>query len=337
MDLGGLEEAVGRYTASALAPATWRAYAAGQRRFRVFFDATNTPLLPAQEATFCLWAAALADEGLQYQTIRGYLAAVRNLHITSGFPDPFVPKLLRLDLVLRGIQRERAKTSTPDSRQPITPAILRQIRGVWSHRSADFDTAMLWAAVCTGFFGCLRPGELTTNGSFDPTRHLSPQDLLVDSAAKPSWVRLKIKSSKTDQLAVGADVFLDRTADDLCPVGGLLVYVARRGVAEGPLFRFADGLPLSRALLVERLRPALKDAGLPAASFGGHSLRIGAATTAAARGVGDERIRALGRWRSNCYMRYIRLAADARAPLSATLSLLLARAPATRWVFGLLC
>ena len=330
MDVGGLEEAVGRYTASALAPATWRAYAAGQRRFRVFFDATNTPLLPAQEATFCLWAAALADEGLQYQTIRGYLAAVRNLHITSGFPDPFVPKLLRLDLVLRGIQRERAKTSTPDSRQPITPAILRQIRGVWSHRSADFDTAMLWAAVCTGFFGCLRPGELTTDGSFNPTRHLSPQDLLVDSAAKPSWVRLKIKSSKTDQLAVGADVFLDRTADDvfldrtaddLCPVGGLLAYVARRGVAEGPLFRFADGLPLSRALLVERLRPALKDAGLPAASFGGHSLRIGAATTAAARGVGDERIRALGRWRSNCYMRYIRLAADARAPLSATLSL----------------
>ena len=47
--------------------------------------------LPAQEETFCLWAAALADEGLQYQTIQGYLAAVRNLHITSGFPDPFVP------------------------------------------------------------------------------------------------------------------------------------------------------------------------------------------------------------------------------------------------------
>ena len=303
MDVGGLEEAVGRYTASALAPATWRAYAAGQRRFRVFCDATNTPLLPAQEETFCLWAAALADEGLQYQTIRGYLAAVRNLHITSGFPDPFVPKLLRLDLVLRGIQRERAKTLTPDSRQPITPAILRQIRGVWSHRSADFDYAMLWAAVCTGFFGCLRP------------------DLLVDSAAKPSWVRLKIKSSKTDQLAVGADVFLDRTADDLCPVGALLAYVARRGVAEGPLFRFADGRPLSRALLVERLRRALKDAGLPAASFGGNSLRIGAATTAAARGVGDVRIRALGRWRSNCYMRYIRLAADACASLSATLSL----------------
>ena len=92
------------------------------------------------------------------------------------------------------------------------------------------------------------------------------------------------------------------------------------GMAEGPLLRVADGRQLSHALLVERLRRALIDAGLPAASFGGHSLRIGAATTAAARGVGDDRIRALGRRRSNFYMRYIRLAADARAPLSATLS-----------------
>ena len=91
-------------------------------------------------------------------------------------------------------------------------------------------------------------------------------------------------------------------------------------MAEGPLFRFADGRPLSRALFVERLRRTLTDAGFPAASFGGHSLRIGAATTAAARGVGDERILSFGRWRSNWYMRSICLAADARAPLSATIS-----------------
>ena len=55
----------------------------------------------------------------------------------------------------------------------LTQAIPRQIRSVWSHRAADFNISMLWAAVCAGFFGCLRPGEFTTDGSFDPARHLS--------------------------------------------------------------------------------------------------------------------------------------------------------------------
>lgn len=40
--------------------------------------------------------------------------------------------------------------------------------------------------------------------------------------------------------------------------------------------------------------------------FCGHSFRIGAATSAASSGVADHVIQSLGRWSSDCYIRYIR-------------------------------
>ena len=38
----------------------------------------------------------------------------------------------------------------------------------------------------------------------------------------------------------------------------------------------------------------------------GHSCRIGAATSAAEAGIEDQIMQNLGRWSSNCYVRYIR-------------------------------
>ena len=79
-------------------------------------------------------------------------------------------------------------------------------------------------------------------------------------------------------------------------MAALAAYLAIRGNQPGPFFQFRDGRPLSRERFVIKVREALTEAGLEASKFAGHSFQIGAATTAAARGVEDSLIKTLGRW-----------------------------------------
>ena len=99
----------------------------------------------------------------------------------------------------------------------------------------------------------------------------------------------------------------------------MLSYLARRGYHPGPLFLFEDGSPLSRSRLVSELRKALSSIRLNCDVYAGHSFRIGAATTAASRGLEDSTMKLLGRWRSDAYQSYIRLD-SVMAQFSRTLS-----------------
>ena len=65
-----------------------------------------------------------------------------------------------------------------------------------------------------------------------------------------------------------------------------------------------------------KVRAALKEAGLDPSKFAGHGFRIGAATTAAARGVEDSLIKTLGRWESSAYLLYVRIPRERLAGIS---------------------
>ena len=167
---------------------------------------------------------------------------------------------------------------------------------------------MLWAACCVGFFAFMRSGELALpNGAtFDPARHITPQDVAVDNPLSPTALRLHLKQSKTDVARDGVDIFIGRSYTPLCPVVALLQYLMRRGWDDGPLFRRRDGSPLTRRAFVALVKQVLSEAGVDATHFSGYSFRIGAATSAAANGLDDATIQVLGRWRSSSCTRYIR-------------------------------
>ena len=97
-------------------------------------------------------------------------------------------------------------------------------------------------------------------------------------------------------------------------------FLTARGSAPGPLFHFSDGRPLTRSRLVEQLHHSLKRANISTTGYSDHSFRIGAATTAAARGLEDSTIRMLGRWESSAYHTYIRTPRSTLAGISAVLS-----------------
>lgn len=242
---------------------------------------------------------------------------MRFLHIVNGHGDPLAGKL-QLSQLLKGVQRK--KPGRKDSRLPVTPLVLEKIFQVLNREPASYDNRLLWAACCLGFFGFLRSGEFTsTSDTFDPTWNLAIADVAIDSASDPTMVQIRIKGSKTDQLRKGTTIVVGRTKSPICPVKALLAYIAARGCQPGPLFRHKNGSPLTRQQFVERLRSTLGKAGVEYSRFSGHSFRIGAATTAAARGIADSTIQTLGRWQSDSFKRYIRMPHSELAAVSAQL------------------
>ncbi len=99
-----------------------------------------------------------------------------------------------------------------------------------------------------------------------------------------------------------------------------MAYMARRGDASGPFFRFRDGFPLTKARFVARFRSALSQAGVPYQDYSGHSFSIGAATAATQAGVEDSTIQSLGRWSSQAFLTYIQIPKEQLAPIPRILS-----------------
>ncbi len=206
--------------------------------------------------------------------IKVYLPAVRFWHIAEGKEDPFQTRMERLQYILQGVKREEASRGhSPRVRLPITPAILRKLKAVWQIQSTSYYKIMLWVAVCLGFFGFLRAGEMTvpSDAAYDPTTHLSRSDITVDDLRYPSVVRVTIKQSKTDPFQKGIDLFIGKTEIDLCPVAAILGYLVARGLQPGPLLIFQEGRFLIRERLVSEVREALQTAGLDQSLYCGNS------------------------------------------------------------------
>ncbi len=89
----------------------------------------------------------------------------------------------------------------------------------WSPSSSDFDVLMLSSACCLGFFAFLRAGEFTvpSRAAYDPSDHLSVEDVAIYSRASPSIIRLRLKQSKTDTFRREVDIQHGKTDSDLCP------------------------------------------------------------------------------------------------------------------------
>lgn len=317
MALPNLEDNVSRYLTKAVAPSTLLSYQSGQRRFLRFCADAGFQPLPLTENVLSLYVAHLASEGLVPQTIKSYLSALRFFHIMAGNGDPFTPGAFpRLQYVIRGIKRASRTPVRP--RLPITPSLLTAIRSQWSATPPEPDKVMLWAACCMGFFGFMRAGEFTVKSSqdCDTESALSLHDVAVDSHSNPTMVRVHLAQSKTDPFRHGVDIFLGRTDSALCPVAAVLAYCAIRPSSAGPFFLFQDGSPLTRDKLVAALRSALVHAGVDVSLYSGHSFRVGAATTAAHRGLSEATIKMLGRWESSAYERYIRTPRESLAAIS---------------------
>ena len=140
---------------------------------------------------------------------------------------------------------------------------------------------------------------------YDPSLHLSVQDIAADDSKHPSVLRVTIKQSKMDPFRKRVDLFVGKTGSSLYPVAVMISYLCVRGMADGLLFKFMDGRVLTRQHFVsEAVREGSDKAGIDSFKYSGHSFRIAAATMAAARGIEDCIIKTLGRWERMAYLQY---------------------------------
>ena len=237
------------------------------------------------------------------------MAAVRNLHVELGYIYPSGPTTL-LDRVMRGLTR---LPSTQRARLPITMPLLRRVcyRLSLPQSRPPQDKATLLAAITLGFHAFLRCGELV---------NLTHRDIVLSGDGRLMTVTLR--RSKTDQSGNGVTVHVGQSPDPLiCPITAMRQYLAACTVREGELFAYHSRSVLSKQDITREIRTVLPLCGVShPQTYASHSLRIGAATTAAMAGVPEYLIRHMGRWKSDAVLQYIRVTSTNTAHLSAQLA-----------------
>ena len=245
------------------------------------------------------------------------------MQISLGLPDPREQSSLPiLKRVQAGISRARMlRGSSSRIRLPITIQILTRIHQALMSSNHP-ERTVIWAIACSAFFGFFRLGELLPSSarSFNLATSLCWGDVAVDSDLDPTMIQVHLRVAKCDQFGKGSDIILGRTSLTICPVSALLSYIEKRSDAPGPFFVNSSRAIITKPWIVDQIRDILDSLGFPPSHYAGHSFRIGAATTAALKGVEDSLIKTLGRWQSAAFLQYIRTPKEQLAALSKTMA-----------------
>ena len=143
--------------------------------------------------------------------------------------------------------------------------------------------------------------------------------MALDSHSSPQVIRITLKQSKSDQLRQGTHLYLGKTGHRICPVEAIIIYLIARSNRPGPLFVLPNGKMLTRSIFCASLNKVLRELKLNPQFFNTHSFRIGAATSAKQARISDVYLKALGRWRSHAYLRYVHLSPQDMANFSKNL------------------
>ena len=196
-----------------------------------------------------------------------------------------------------------------NSRLPITLPILNRIlESSVAICHAPHDSCLFRAMCSLAFFACMRIGEFTWTTSWERGSLIQLHQLtqLVDANQRVISLKFTFLDFKHNCNERPFSVVFNRRTN-FCPVHIILDYLSLRGSKPGPLFCLADGSPVSRAIFIDKLSKAIKYCGLDPSRYKDHSFCIGAASYAADAGMSDSQIRALGRWRSDAFHKYIRI------------------------------
>ena len=251
-----------------------------------------------------------------YKTIKGYLSGIQ-FHLSINGSPIRIADMSPLFYTLRGIRRRQGNHFRRLRRSPITINMLSTLHAASGRYTSSRQDSFMWCAASSiAFYGLLRCSEYTASSArfFDASVTLCFSDISFNEAG--NIMSIRIKASKTDPFRVGCSIRIGASARSTCAIRAMQRYIAGITAQAGPLFRFSSGEYLTRHHMSQFL----------AASFPGrmdistHSFRIGGASAAASAGCSDHQIQALGRWRSDAFLVYLRYSEQDILQLSSALS-----------------
>ncbi|VDI80146.1 Hypothetical predicted protein [Mytilus galloprovincialis] len=240
----------------------------------------------------------------QPSTIASYISAISFVHKLNFWSDPtdsfFIKK------IIKGAQNLR---SSSDNRLPITKEILSKlVAAIPVVVQSPYNQILLRAMMSLAFYCFLRIGEMAVKSESRKNNVIQLSDLNIEFENKVSKrMTVTMRNYKHSDMQPKTISIDKNTSNIACPVMAMSSYLNLVKHNSGPLFQFPCGTPVSYAFFSASLKAVLNFVGLNTQLYKGHSFRIGAATSAAAKGVSLEVIQQMGRWKSNAVKNYIRL------------------------------
>ena len=286
------------YAGAARAPNTLRAYASDIEDFKTYcrVELGGAVALPATPETVTLYIADMAKEepqgrGLKVSTIGRRLASLSAWHKRAGFPSPTEEILVRE--TMKGIRRK--KGSKRKQAAPLTVGVLTRVLEVIRTHDRNYKNDKKTGAIVPA---ALRDRALLLMGFAGSFRRAEISDLRVSDLEffEGRGLVVEVRASKTDAAGEGVVVGIPYGKHKLtCPITAVekwLQFSGREG--EDHLFcridRHGNLKPggLSGDAINELVKKRVKNAGLDATRYSGHSLRAGLPTSASEKSVGIE-------------------------------------------------
>ena len=191
----------------------------------------------------------------------------------------------------------RKTSPSSDVRLPITLPILYSIieaipKVGWSNYMATAYQAM----ISLSFHAFLRPGEVTESVNI-----LNYENITFRTGSI-TITFFRFKHHVGDPFSI--EILQGETL--ICPIRLLGNFIKLRGTTPGPLFCRSSLKAISYSEYNKAFATIRTFLQLPG-TITPHSARIGAATHAASMGTSEILIQKMGRWKSNAYLKYIRI------------------------------
>ncbi|XP_065189348.1 integrase/recombinase xerD homolog [Sycon ciliatum] len=210
-----------------LSASTRATYATAWKRLHQFCQLVGTKVIT--DTIMLAFVAYLARQNAA-STVRLYVSAIRAIAKENGKDL----SSRRVDLAVQGVARAQANRTKNASKPILLPHMAAMRNALIRSNLNATDRAMVWAAICLGFFACLWASEYTsTTATTMSDGGLRTEDLSIT----PQAIQVTIKKSKTDQLGKGHSVRLTTTNSTVCPVRAMHTYLSRRpNLPNRPLF-----------------------------------------------------------------------------------------------------